>query len=437
VQELENKVMEIEEKAKLLEKENEAMKNKMAFYEGPNVPPSQPTLKKKPNKTKNRNKRGAPKGHRGSTRKVPTPEEIVDVRATICPECQQDPGEPVETISKIIEDIIPPREINIKITQYDLHKHVCKNCGHEFTTKHERCPQVGTFGPNLLVYITMLKYHMRGPIRRIQEFLRHCSDFEISPKGILDILNRVGEACKSEYEQTLGRIRTARYRYIDETSIKVNGEKYWLWIFRSDKGDVLTVIRKSRGRKVVDEILGKDHSGPDVADGWKAYVHIDDLQRCWSHLIRVVDGYQEVSNNGKRLSNDIHSMFKELREFLDKDPKMEERERMKPHFDTSIEDLAERYSGCDELKKPLTYIKNGLGQWYTCVLHPGMEPTNNLGEQAMREHVIMRKIIGCFRSENGYQNYQYIASLLASWKLQGKNIFEELDKLLVGELCLK
>ncbi|MDW7725779.1 MAG: transposase [Candidatus Methanoperedens sp.] len=62
--------------------------------------------------------------------------------------------------------------------------------------------------------------------------------------------------------------------------------------------------------------------------------------------------------------------------------------------------------------------------------------TNNLGEQAMREHVIMRKIIGCFRSENGAENYQYIASLLATCRLQGKNGFEELEKVLRQELCL-
>jgi hypothetical protein len=65
-----------------------------------------------------------------------------------------------------------------------------------------------------------------------------------------------------------------------------------------------------------------------------------------------------------------------------------------------------------------------------------MEPTNNLGEQAMREHVIIRKIIGCFRSENGSQNYQYIASLLATCKLQGKNIFFELENVLRKELCI-
>ena len=70
------------------------------------------------------------------------------------------------------------------------------------------------------------------------------------------------------------------------------------------------------------------------------------------------------------------------------------------------------------------------------MLYPGMKTTNNLGEQAIRKHVILRKIIGCFHSENGAENYQYIASLLADWMLQGKNGFEELEQLLRQELCV-
>jgi transposase len=425
------------ERARELEKEYMELKNKLAYYEGPHVPPSVETVKKKGKKRPSgKRRRGAPKGHRGATRKVPEPTELVDIKALECPECHRPPGEPVAMDTKVIEDIAPPREVRVRATRFDLYRYRCQHCEHEFTTTHQDCPRVGVFGPSLLVYITMLKYHMRGPIRKVQEFLHQYSDFDISPKGIHDVLLRVGEACRSEYERILGRVRAARWRYIDETGMKVNGKNQWLWIFRTDTGDVLAVIRPSRGRKVLDEILGKDHAGPDVVDGWLAYRHIRELQRCWSHLLREVDDLEDASGNGKRLSEEVHAMYRELKEFLDKDPPMEERERRKPLFDTGMEALEERYSGFEELKKPVTYIRNGLGSWYTCVLYPGMEPTNNLGEQAMREHVIMRRIIGCFRSENGAANYQYIASLLASWKLQDKNIFEELEMLVRRELCL-
>jgi len=50
--------------------------------------------------------------------------------------------------------------------------------------------------------------------------------------------------------------------------------------------------------------------------------------------------------------------------------------------------------------------------------------------------VIIRKIIGTFRSEKGAENYQYIASMFATWKLQGKDEYKELEDLLRKELCL-
>ncbi|MCW7079105.1 MAG: hypothetical protein OCU22_08285 [Canidatus Methanoxibalbensis ujae] len=34
------------------------------------------------------------------------------------------------------------------------HKYQCHDCGHEFTAKHEGCPQKRRFGVNLLVYLT-------------------------------------------------------------------------------------------------------------------------------------------------------------------------------------------------------------------------------------------------------------------------------------------
>jgi transposase len=429
---------ELESKYKTLEERNLELENKLSFYEGPNVPPSVKTIKKREKKEKpSGKKRGAPKGHRGATRKVPEPEEVVDVKGVLCPECHSHPGEPVATDSRVVEDILPPRELRVKATRYDLHDYRCQHCGHEFSTRHERCPQVGTIGPALLVLTAMLKFYLRGPIRRVQEFLRQMCGFDISTKGVHDMLLRVAEACRGEYERTLARVRAANWCYIDETGMKVLGKNHWLWIFRTDGGDVLAVIRRSRGRKVLKEVLGEDYDAPVIADGWKAYRYIVELQRCWAHLIRVVDDLKDASDNGKGLSEEIHRMFAELKEFLDKGPPMEERQRMKPVFDAGMEALVERYTKVEELEKAVTYIRNGLGSWYTCVLYPGMEPTNNLGEQAMREHVIYRKIIGCFRSENGSQSYQYISSMLASWRLQERNMFEELETLVVRELCLK
>lgn len=427
---------ELEKENEKLKIEVEELKKKLLFYENPHTPPSA----KKADKTSTENipvpkKRGAPNGHKGATRPAKEPDEIIDVIADHCEKCG---GSNIEKQEKcetsVIEDLPPPQKI--KTTHYNRWGVKCKDCGHQFISKHPDCPKTGNFGIFLLVYIVMLKFHLRGVIRKIQDFLIQYNNFEISPKGIHDILLRVGSACKNDYEDKIQKIRSAKWRYIDETGIKVNGENWWLWIFRTDTNETLVVIRKSRGTKVLEEILGLGHKGANIADGWRAYSWIDKLQRCWAHLLREVDHFIDMSENGKRLSEDIRACFKKLRDFLDRDPSIEERREKKIIFEKELEAVVAKYSDFKELEKPLTYIKNGFGCWYTCMLYPGMEPTNNLGEQAMREHVIMRKIIGCFRSENGAENYQYIASLLATSRLQGKNGFEELEKVIRQELCL-
>lgn len=447
IHKLEDMLSDFEKRLTNLEQENQALKaenqelkqkitkleNKLRQYENPHTPSSQSRFKKiKPKKQ--HVKRGAPKGHRGATRQTPKPDEIIPVTTNRCPCCgyHQVKATAVETVT--IEEIPPPQKVMIK--QYELHKYNCEHCGHQFTMTHKDCPQQGRFGVHTLSYVTMLRFHLRGVYRKIQDFLHYLSDFSITPKGINDALFRVGDACKHEFNRLKQRVRSARWRHIDETHSPVNGENWWLWIFRTNMDDSLVVIRDSRGSNVVKEILGTDYSGANVTDGWRAYHYLHSVQRCWAHLLREVDSNKDISKEGYELSEEIHKRFRLLKEFLGKDPPMHERRRQKQQWDKELADLVEEYVDSIHTKHLVTYLKNGLGSWYTCMLYPGMPPTNNLGEQAIREHVIMRKIIGAFRSEKGSEYYQYIASMFATWRFQGKNILEELEKLLRKELCL-
>lgn len=440
IKEQESKIQDLEKENQELKVKIKELEKRLVYYENPHTPPSARKLFERKvldeKRSDDMRKRGAPKGHIGATRLKPEPDEIIDVTAYTCEKCGSKNIQQLKDVHKnTVEDFVPT-EKKIKATQFIRHKVKCMDCGHEFISKHPDCPQVGNFGIYLLVYVTMLKFHLRGVLRKTQDFLFYDNDFEISTKGIHDILLRVGDVCRISYEQSIERIRNATWVHIDETGIKINGEKYWLWIFRTNNNDILVVIRQSRGRDVLLEILGEKWDKPIIVDGWKAYWKYSIVQRCWAHLLREIDAFKDSSDDGKQLSETIHHCFNDLKEFLAKDPSLDEREKQKAVFDNAMKDIVEKYSKCKGLHKPTKYLQNGLGKWYTCLLFSDMEPTNNLGEQAMREHVIMRKIIGCFRSKNGAENYQYIASLLASWKLQDKNIFEELEKLLRQELCL-
>ena len=73
-----------------------------------------------------------------------------------------------------------------------------------------------------------------------------------------------------------------------------------------------------------------------------------------------------------------------------------------------------------------TKILNGLDSWFTCVVHTDVEPTNNFAEQALRELIVQRKIMGGLRSRDGAVVLERIVTCLSTWKKQGKPLFETL-----------
>ncbi|MFH1256219.1 MAG: transposase, partial [Candidatus Diapherotrites archaeon] len=60
------------------------------------------------------------------------------------------------------------------------------------------------------------------------------------------------------------------------------------------------------------------------------------------------------------------------------------------------------------------------------------EPTNNIAERALRELIVIRKIIGGLRRETGARTMETIASMFATWKQQGKPLYPTLKKAISG-----
>jgi transposase len=61
-------------------------------------------------------------------------------------------------------------------------------------------------------------------------------------------------------------------------------------------------------------------------------------------------------------------------------------------------------------------------------LPPAVSPTNNAAENALREPVILRKLIGTLRNERGMFVHETMLSLLATWSQQGRNPYEQLRR---------
>lgn len=86
-----------------------------------------------------------------------------------------------------------------------------------------------------------------------------------------------------------------------------------------------------------------------------------------------------------------------------------------------------------EVKKFMRKIRNGINYWFTFVIHPEVEPTNNRAERTLREHIVQRKIIGTFGNEKGTSIYETIMTMLATRKQRGLDPSEMLAECLTQE----
>ena len=286
-----------------------------------------------------------------------------------------------------------------------------------------------------MVLIIFLRFIVRGVLRKTAGFLDAGFAIRLTPASVQAIIARAADAAESEYAQLKQQIRDARIIYADETSFSVLGKNWWVWVFRSDD-NMLFVIRNSRGNNVLEEILGKAYSGILVCDCWRAYDFLSNaqIQRCWAHLLRKSKELCE-SVPGRHFHEKLTELFDEIKQFNLKEHTEKQRLRKYKQMTIKLQKILTYYSRYEECQGVTKYIDFHLESWFTCIKLAGIAPTNNYAEQAIRETVIIRKIIGAFRSEAGTKVYEKLASLLATWQFQKLDIKQELQRMLTTNLC--
>jgi len=406
--------------------ENEKLKRKLRRYENPHTPPSKDERKSRTNFV---SKTGLPvgkkTGYKGATRKQKEPTDYINYFDGVCSRCGKR-NNPAKVKSKIYEEIPEPQPIKIIKAEWGVYE--CK-CGHCWESKPRELPDKGIFGKNLQAQITLLRFDDRLPLRKTISAIERQFKTTLTSKAVYDVTKRVADKATPEYKSIMKKIRRATHLHIDETKIRIQGKTYWLWIFRS-RNNVFFVIRKQRSRQVLDEILGYKYKGIIICDGLSAYEEYTKyLQRCWAHILRETRDLAEKYNDAKPMHNWMKDLFAKVKSVSIKDtPK-----KRKMLYEKCVQEmkwLIEKFSCYKHLTKVVTTIKNGLDFWFTRIIHPQIDPTNNKGEQSLREMVVIKKIIGTLRNEDGAEVMAKMMTLISTWRLNGLNPFYSLREII-------
>ena len=420
-----------QQRVRMLEEENaflrakvEELENRLLAYENAHTPPSL-TLKKPPRKEAS-GKLGAKAGHPKWERKEPEPTGSVEYIEETCPKCEHKLGNPFKT-ERVLEEEIPEPQ-PIEVIEHLINHYKCINCGNHVIATN-KAPK-GRFGKNVQAHVTLLKFDDRLPLRKVVSSLERHYGLSMTNVGVFQITRQVAGKLEQPYRALIERVRDARVVYCDETKMRVDGITFWLWTFTTEQETVF-VIRKSRAKKVVEEILGENFKGVITCDGWTAYAQYPALiQRCWAHLLREIKKLNEKYDGVQGFYNSFKKMFEQIRQVRAKPPSFEIRQALFMQLKEEMQEVVKQMNAYTQLRKFAGKVKNGLDYWFTCIIHLFVEPTNNIAERALRELVVQRKIIGGLRREKGARIMETVASMIATWKQQQLPLFATLKSYL-------
>lgn len=418
-----------------LKKEKEKLENELKKYVNAHTPSSQKKFEKVEAQgiTVGR-KKGKKSNHKGRTRDNDEPTKFVDVPIEFNPRTG---NKNIKSTGEIKEITITDFEIVKIVTQYTIHEYRDLDTREIFWSNHPDIPERGIFGKNVLTLGSYLRFEGRVMFDKIASIFTNVFDISMTPPTAMDICTRVGDKALPEYKKLKEEIKQAKAVNGDETSAKLNGLPGWLWGFFS-VNIALFVFNKERGGDIIDRILGKGFKGILGCDGWSTYKIFAEklglpLQRCWAHAIREV---KELCMNKKRKNKSLEKAYGWFCDIFEQVKKaraiksQEKREQLYLELITELDRWCQVYSAYTPLRKIVNKIRNGKEYWFTCVLHPEIEPTNNFAERMLRTWVVFRKIIGCLRSKKGEETTETMLSLFSTWKLRKLQPYSELKSLL-------
>jgi transposase len=384
--------------------------------------------------------RGAQPGHPKHERPAFPPEQIDKTRdyaLECCPDC----GGELELL-KQPASVVQQVEIVTRPTRITEHRSRtcrCQKCRKDFTAPIPRkVRRAGLVGPRLTALVAYLKGACHCSFSTIRHFLQDVVGVSISRGQLRKVCGKVARSLDSAYAE-LAQLLPAQERLnVDETGHKENGQRMWTWCFRAPLF-TLFKIDPSRGSEVLVDALGLEFNGIlgcDYFSAYRKYMRLNEnvlLQFCLAHLIRDVRFLVEHPHSRNRAYGT--RVLKELRELF----AIIHRRRKYPSqkaFHGALEDQAYLVWTVATFRTPDTAEAQNLadrfrqhGQEYIrFATTPGIEPTNNLAEQAIRFVVIDRRVTQGSRSPEGRKWLERIWTAIATCTQHGQSVFQFLNR---------
>lgn len=390
-------------------------------------------------------KPGGQQGHKGSGREllgVDQVDEIVDHYPEGCGGCgrefSDDERQPSGRFGRHQVAELPP--IVVILTEHRTHHLRCPGCAKKTVGKLPDGVGDSSFGTGLQAAVVTLTARNRVSRRDMSELARELFGVGLSVGAVDGICQRAGLALARPHDALTEGVLAAPAVNIDETGWFTNHDPRTMWAAVTPRAAIFRIC-EDRHRDRLQELIGKDFEGIVGSDRWWAYDLIDpeSRQACWEHLKRDFCKHSEGLAEQKEFGTVGLALTKRLFEVWRSFEEHQDRARLIAKMGPIQDELRRLLERAGRKSKRTrfhrVFANNLLKIWpalWTFVTVPGVEPTNNSAERALRGPVIYRKLSHGTQSDDGERFIERALSASITCRLQARSMFTYMRELLAA-----
>ncbi len=388
---------------------------------------------KRPKKRKGR-KRGGQSGHKGSHRRLLSPEQVDDFVDLFPPECRNCWAQLPQIADVAVKryqytELMP---LMPRVTEYRRQRVLCRDCGHKTRADYDTDTIPNTaFGPRLMAVVALLTgvYHLSR--RKAAKLLWELLGVRISLGTISNIERSVSNAVAAPVDEAWAEAMRAPVKHTDGTSWLQSGLMRSLWVVATTAVTVFKVIANGRASTLKAKIL-TSLQGILVSDRATAlkFWSMHKRQICWAHLLRKFVSFSErdgpTGTRGRELLDAAGIVFTLWADFkngtLTREQFVACIAPVRADFETTLQravaaDIKDFSGSCSDMWDH----RNAL---WTFVDQDGVEPTNNHAERELRAFVLWRKRSFGTQSCRGNLFAERVMTIAHTARKQGKSVIE-------------
>lgn len=328
--------------------------------------------------------------------------------------------------------------------EFLIHCGHCADCGgrvqgrHELQTSDSLGAASVQLGPNLVASMAIMNKELGLTHGKVKRLLQVLFDLTIARSTAVRSMLRTATRVQPALAEIKAEIRGSPVNKVDETGWKQSGLLQWLHVIVSPRAVLYQI--GSRGREILQSLIGLGYRGSLIHDGYAAYQAFwrATHQQCMAHLLKRCRELLEVATGGAvRFPRAVKELLQ--RGLAARDRYFAEEltaiglKRIATGLTQELGDLVHPVKSHADNERFAKFLENHLDEVFPFLRNPDVvSATNNESESELRYNVIARKLSGGNRSDTGVAAQESLPSVIRTCRKLIRDPFEYLVTVLTS-----